>query len=85
MISSNAKKINIVAGPNGSGKTTFAESFLLRSQISPVFLNPDVIASGISPGDFDKGSFQAGRVLIREVKERIQRGESLSFGSGHSI
>ncbi len=75
------KKINIVAGPNGSGKTTFAESYLIRTLEMPVFLNPDLIASGISSIDFKKASFQAGRVLISEVKNRIKNGESLSFES----
>lgn len=75
------KKINIVAGPNGSGKTTFAESYLIRTLEMPVFLNPDLIASGISSIDFEKASFQAGRVLISEVKNRIKNGESLSFES----
>ncbi len=75
------KKINIVAGPNGSGKTTFAESYLIRTLEMPVFLNPDLIASGISSIDFEKASFQAGRVLISEVKNRIKNGASLSFES----
>lgn len=73
--------INIVAGPNGSGKTTFAESYLIHTLENSVFLNPGLIASGIAPGDFDKASFQAGRVLIKEVKDRIGRYENLSFES----
>lgn len=73
--------IEIVAGPNGSGKTTFAESYFLRTMRNPVFLNPDVIAAGIGPLDFEKASFQAGRLLIAEVKSRIARGESFSFES----
>jgi predicted ABC-type ATPase len=75
------KVIEIVAGPNGSGKSTFAESFFLRTKHSSVFLNPDLIASGIAPGDFEKAAFQAGRILINEVKSRIARSESFSFES----
>lgn len=73
--------IEIVAGPNGSGKTTFAESYFLRVKGNLVFLNPDLIATGIAPLDFVKASFQAGRVLIDEVKTRINRLESFSFES----
>ncbi|HMN68633.1 MAG TPA: zeta toxin family protein [Bdellovibrionales bacterium] len=76
-----SKIIEIVAGPNGSGKTTFAESYLLRTKRNLVFLNPDLIASGIGPLDFEKASFQAGRVLISEIKSRIERQESFAFES----
>jgi len=79
--SSQPKVIEIVAGPNGSGKTTFAESYLLGIKQNLVFLNPDIIASGIAPLDFEKASFQAGRVLISEIKSRIERGESFAFES----
>lgn len=75
------KIIEIVAGPNGSGKTTFAESYLLRTKRNLVFLNPDLIASGIGPLDFEKASFQAGRLLISEIKSRIGRDESFAFES----
>jgi predicted ABC-type ATPase len=78
---SSKKLIEIVAGPNGSGKTTFAESYFLRTKANSVFLNPDLIASGIAPLDFERASFQAGRVLITEVKSRIDREESFSFES----
>lgn len=73
--------INIVAGPNGSGKTTFAESYLINTMENSVFLNPDIIAAGISPGASEQASFQAGRVLIEEIKDRIKRCESFSFES----
>ncbi len=73
------KQIKIIAGPNGSGKTTFAETFLDRRQIP--FLNPDLIASGLGPSNFEKASFQAGRVLLSEIKGKIRKGESFAFES----
>jgi predicted ABC-type ATPase len=75
------KTIEIVAGPNGSGKTTFSSVYLLGKLGRSVYLNPDLIASGISPTDFEKASFHAGRVLIEEVKGMIARGENLAFES----
>ncbi len=57
-------KLVILAGPNGSGKTTFAESYFEKIKGESVFLNPDVIASGIAPLDFEKASFHAGKGLI---------------------
>jgi predicted ABC-type ATPase len=75
------KKINIVAGPNGSGKTTFARSFLSRDSEISVFLNPDLIAAGISPLDHEQASFQAGRVLLADIKNRLSNGECFGFES----
>jgi predicted ABC-type ATPase len=80
-ITTNQKKIEIVAGPNGSGKTTFAESYFLRTQEHSVFLNPDLIASGIAPLEFEKASFLAGRILISEIKSRLNKKESFSYES----
>lgn len=75
------KSINIVAGPNGSGKTTFAKSFLTRDKAVPVFLNPDLIAAGISPLNNEQASFHAGRVLLADIKSRLADGESFGFES----
>ena len=46
----NAKpNIYIIAGPNGSGKTTFAKEFLPNYADCFEFVNADLIASGLSP------------------------------------
>jgi predicted ABC-type ATPase len=79
--SSKTKIIEIVAGPNGSGKTTFSNVYLFGEMGRTAYLNPDLIASGLGPLDFEKASFQAGRVLIHEVKEMIAKGENLAFES----
>ena len=39
----------IIAGPNGAGKTTFAREFLSKEAGVVHFVNPDLIASGLSP------------------------------------
>jgi predicted ABC-type ATPase len=75
-----SKTITVVAGPNGSGKTTFAETFLNEVKALP-YLNPDLIAIGFGPSDFEKASFVAGRVLLSDIKSKIQRGESFCFES----
>lgn len=76
-----SKIIQIVAGPNGSGKTTFAETYINNSNSNISFLNPDLIASGLGPNNFEKASFQAGRVLLSEIKDKINKGESFAFES----
>ena len=75
------KEIKIIAGPNGSGKTTFAETFLAKSKQPIQFLNPDLIAAGFGPADPEKASFQAGRVLLTEIKDKIRKGDSFAFES----
>lgn len=75
------KTIIVVAGPNGSGKTTFADTFFFDQTKSVPYLNPDLIATGLGPSDFEKASFQAGRVLLADIKYKIQKGDSFCFES----
>jgi predicted ABC-type ATPase len=41
--------VYIIAGPNGTGKTTFAREFLPNYANCRVFINADLIAQGLSP------------------------------------
>lgn len=73
------KLIEVVAGPNGSGKSTFARAFLTETRKRSTYLNPDLIATGLSPQHAERESFQAGRLLLTEIKARLSRGESFAF------
>lgn len=73
------KKIVILAGPNGSGKTTFAREFLPREAACPRFINVDLIAAGLSPFDPDIAAFQAGRIMVQEMSSLVRRRESFAF------
>ena len=77
--SQNILHLEIVAGPNGSGKTTFAQSYLVRTLKRTNYLNPDIIASGVSPSYSSDAAFQAGRIFLSELKGRIRKRESLGF------
>jgi len=73
------KKIVIIAGPNGAGKTTFAREFLPREADCPDFINVDLIAAGLSPFDPDRAALRAGRLMLQEIKRRVEAGESFAF------
>jgi len=73
------KKIIIIAGPNGAGKTTFARSFLPAEARLPRFINADLIAAGLSPFAPDTAAIKAGRLMLDEISQCAQRGESFAF------
>lgn len=73
------KKIVIIAGPNGAGKTTFAQEYLPHEAGCPIFINADLIAAGLSPFQPEKSALKAGRLMLKEINENVQRGVSFAF------
>lgn len=73
------KRIIIIAGPNGAGKTTFARSFLPAEAHLPRFINADLIAAGLSPFAPDAAAVRAGRLMLTEIGDCVDRGESFAF------
>lgn len=73
------RKILIIAGPNGAGKTTFAREFLPREAGCPLFVNADLIASGLSPFAPGSANIRAGRIMIEEIESHVGRRESFAF------
>jgi len=59
--------VYIIAGPNGSGKTTFAEEFLPFYAKCPTFVNADMIARGLSAFSPDAAALKAGRLLLEQI------------------
>jgi predicted ABC-type ATPase len=76
---SESKKIVILAGPNGAGKTTFAREFLLHEGDCPIFVNADLIASGMSPFRPEVTALRAGRLMIEEIRGHARAGRSFAF------
>jgi predicted ABC-type ATPase len=64
----------IIAGPNGVGKTTFADRYLPDEAKQLEFVNADLIARGLSPYDPDSMGIEAGRIALRRVRELISDG-----------
>ncbi len=70
-----SKNVIVIAGPNGSGKTTFVSEYLRESEVS-VYISADAIAERLvsRPEEMDSVKIQAGRLFIREIQELIESG-----------
>ncbi|MGC2752511.1 MAG: AAA family ATPase [Candidatus Acidiferrum sp.] len=80
--------VYIIAGPNGSGKTTFAREFLPNFANCRIFINADLIAAGMSPFDPGRAAFRAGRLMLEEIEIQADLGVDFGFettlsGKGH--
>ena len=76
-----APTLYLFAGCNGAGKTTFARAYLTQLKPVPRFLNADEIARGLSPLDPSTIAVKAGRLLIHEIEECINSGDSFGLES----
>ena len=71
----------VIAGPNGSGKTTFAKEYLPRETDVVHFVNADLIAGGLSPLRPELAARQAGRLVLRELTRLANTRKSFAFES----
>jgi predicted ABC-type ATPase len=78
---STEKQVYIIAGSNGAGKTSFAREFLPRYVRCTRFINPDLIAAGLSPFDPAAAAMEAGRLVLREIGRAMHTGLSFAFES----
>jgi predicted ABC-type ATPase len=60
-------KLYVIAGPNGSGKTTFVFRFLPYYADCSNFVNADLIASGLSPFSPEVAAIKAGKLMLDEI------------------
>ncbi len=74
------KNLYIAAGPNGSGKTTFARQFL-KEHTDYVFLNADEIAKELNPENIEKVQISAGRIFIRRLLKSVKTGQNILIES----
>lgn len=76
-----SKRLYVIGGSNGAGKTTFARTFLPNYVGRVHFINPDLIAAGLSPFDPTSVAARAGRLMLAEVERSISAGERFAFES----
>lgn len=77
----NRKNVYIIAGPNGSGKTTFASKFLPYYVRCLNFVNADLIAQGLSPFSPRDAAIKAGKLVLSQIHEFARAGVDFSFES----
>lgn len=75
----NDKRLYIIAGCNGAGKTTASFTILPEILHCKEFVNADEIAKGLSPFQPEKVSFEAGRIMLNRINELLFAEENFAF------
>ena len=73
------KKLYIIGGCNGAGKTTASFNILPELLHCKEFVNADEIARGISPFQPEKVAIEAGRIMLQRIEELISSTVDFSF------
>ena len=73
------KNIYVIAGPNGSGKTTFARMLLPEYAKCPNLLNADLIAQALAPFEPRAAAIKAGKLVNQQIREYADRGIDFAF------
>ena len=68
--------VAILAGPNGVGKTTFAQRNLRSFIDQGTFLNADDIARDVNPSDVEAVTIDAGRRMLNRRKDLLRQRQS---------
>jgi len=71
--------IVIIAGANGSGKSTTAPILLQNAVHIDNFVNADVIAQGLSAYQPEKVAIQAGRVMLSRIHHLAEENATFAF------
>jgi predicted ABC-type ATPase len=71
--------LHVIAGPNGVGKTTFADRYLPQTIRELEFVNADLIARGISPYAPDAAAMEAGRMALTRIRHLIAERRSFTW------
>ena len=73
-------RVVIFAGPNGAGKSTHADAILAALGIE-TFVNADYIARGLSGRNTDAVNFEAGRIMLKRLRQLADAGADFAFES----
>jgi predicted ABC-type ATPase len=73
------KKLYIIAGCNGAGKTTASFTILPDILDCKEFVNADEIARGLSPFQPEHVQFEAGRIMLHRIDSLLTEGVNIAF------
>lgn len=73
------KKLYIIAGCKGAGKTTASYTILPDILDCQEFVNADEIAKGLSPFRPEKAGIQAGRLMLERIKTLLKSEQNFAF------
>jgi len=73
------KKLYIISGCNGDGKTTASYTILPEMLDCNEFVNADEIAKGLSPFNPDEVAIKAGRLMLTRIDELLENGVDFAF------
>ena len=73
------KRLFIISGCNGAGKTTASFNILPDLLNCKEFVNADEIARGLSPFRPEKVSIEADRLMLKRIEELINSNQDFSF------
>jgi predicted ABC-type ATPase len=73
-------RVVVFAGPNGAGKSTHADAILGALKVE-TFVNADYIARGLSGRNTDVVAFEAGRIMLKRLRQLGDAGVDFAFES----
>lgn len=73
------KRLYIIAGCNGAGKTTASYTVLPEMLNCKEFVNADEIAKGLSPFNADAVAVEADRLMLSRIAMLLEKGETFSI------
>lgn len=73
------KKLFIIAGCNGAGKTTASKRFLPDLIDCIEFINADEIAFKLCPENVESVAFVSGRMMLERISKLLSSGETFAF------
>ena len=73
------RKLYIIAGCNGAGKTTVSFTLLPKILSCKEFVNADEIAKGLSPFQPNSVSFEAGRIMLKRIDDLLANKTTFAF------
>ena len=69
----------VIAGPNGAGKSTAAPLLIGKRLGISEYVNADIIAAGLSAFAPESVALEAGRVMLRRLRELAGAGKDFAF------